>query len=143
MASAEAGAIRVLIGLDGSRTAERALSFVATHFPNQSAEVHLLSILEATEADAIRAVIDTSPSARYRRLYLRACAQDMTGFTVRCIIAAHDDPAAALVDYAQRAGIDLLALTSHGRGGHARPLGSVVEAVVAAGVVPVLLVPAE
>jgi nucleotide-binding universal stress UspA family protein len=143
VADAARGVLRLLIALDGSRTAERALSFVGRRFPPAETDVTLISVLDTTDAAGIRDAIDSSPVASYRRLYLRACAQDLTGFAVRCIIAAHERPAEALVEYARRGGIDVVVLTAHGRGGNAGPLGSVAMALLSMRLVPILVVPAE
>lgn len=133
---------RLLVALDGSRLAEDALSYVAGHFDAARTEVHLMSVVDQAEAGAMQVSIERSPAASYRRLYLRACAQDLRGFRVRCVVAAHAAPAEALLAYAARNAIDLLVMTAHGHRRHADPpLGSVAETVVAKRRLPVLVLP--
>jgi nucleotide-binding universal stress UspA family protein len=141
-APAPAVGARLLIALDGSRLAEEALGYVAAHFDPRTTEVHLMSVVDQAEAAAMRVSIERSPAASYRRLYLRACAQDLQGFHVRCVVAAHDVPAEALSAYADRNAIDLLVMTAHGHSRQAGvPLGSVAEGVVAMRRLPVLVLP--
>ncbi|MHB8577617.1 MAG: universal stress protein [Dehalococcoidia bacterium] len=134
--------MRLLIALDGSRVAEEALAFVAAYFSPGRTEVHLLSVVQASEAKYLSRLIEKSPVASYRRLYLRACAQDLPGFTVRCVIGAHDVPAEAILTYVQLQAIQLLVLTSHGNGWNPGNVGSVAEALISARAVPLLIVPA-
>jgi nucleotide-binding universal stress UspA family protein len=54
-------------------------------------------------------------------------------------VITHDEPAEGIVEYAQRNGADLIALSTHGRSGFARlALGSVAEDVLRSSPVPVL-----
>lgn len=54
------------------------------------------------------------------------------------------DPAQCIIDFARTAGVDLIAMATHGRTGVARlVLGSVAEKIVRSGVAPVLLVRPE
>jgi nucleotide-binding universal stress UspA family protein len=133
---------KLLIALDGSRLAEKALSYVAERFDARVTEIHLMSVVARSEGDAMRRSIEDSPAASYRRLYLRACAQDLQGFRIRCIVGAHDAAAEALLHYAERHGIDLIVMTAHGHGRNARfPLGGVAEGVICQQRIPVLLLP--
>lgn len=133
---------RILIALDGSRRAEEALAYVAAHFEAARTEVHLLSVLEGAEATAMRDAIEQSPAASYRRLYLRACAQDLHGFQVRCVVAAHAAPADAILDYVARTRLALVVMTAHGHSRTAAaPIGSVAASVIGRHHIPVLLLP--
>jgi len=134
--------LRVLIALDGSRGAERALSFVASHLGSDWTDVHLMSVLDEEEGEAIEHSIERSSVASYRRLYLRACAQDLRDFRVRCIIAAHDSPAEALLIYAAENAVDVLVLTT---GSVPQPASSEQRSLAALAIqsqrVPVLVIP--
>jgi nucleotide-binding universal stress UspA family protein len=63
------------------------------------------------------------------------------GTPSRALADIDDDPARAIVRHAEREGVDVIVIATHGRTGMVRALlGSVAERVVRAGVAPVLLV---
>ena len=62
------------------------------------------------------------------------------GLAARTRVVVHEQPAAAILDAARDQAADLIALTTHGRGGLARLiLGSVADAVVQGAATPVLV----
>lgn len=70
--------------------------------------------------------------------YLRARARKL-GFEATARVIVSDDPAAAIIDHARDEQVDLIAMTTHGRGGINHLLsGSVTERVIRSGVAPVL-----
>jgi len=75
------------------------------------------------------------------RLELVISIEDREQRGVRAIVLASNSPAAAIVEYAEEEGVDLIVLGTHGRGGVAHLLlGSVAERVVRTAPCPVLTV---
>lgn len=69
------------------------------------------------------------------------CDEDRTVLSAQTIVRTSNSPAAAIVDYARDADIDLIVIGTHGRGGMAHLLlGSVAERVVRTAPCPVLTV---
>jgi nucleotide-binding universal stress UspA family protein len=150
---------RILVGLDGSELAERALPHAAALADIFDATLMLLAATAAdvdlTVAPAAHAAAAGVPPAdaldrgrieealrREAAAYLQRIAgeQRRRGLAVEC--AAVDGPAAAaLLGRAREAPVDLIVLTTRGRGGLGRLLlGSVADAVVRHAPCPVLLV---
>jgi nucleotide-binding universal stress UspA family protein len=141
---------RILVPLDGSPLAETALPFVKRLAKGTSASIVLervvvpptflyaeqyipstFPVLEDMEADAgdyldeIKSGIEADG--------IKTLASVETGF-----------PAETIVDAAGRFGVDLIALTTHGRTGAARTLlGSVADTVVRNATCPCLIIPAR
>jgi len=62
------------------------------------------------------------------------------GFTVEVETLTGANPAEGILDFAQKAQVDVVAMATHGRGGVARlVLGSVADKVIRGGNTPVLL----
>lgn len=73
--------------------------------------------------------------------YLLHCAKRLPGIAVQTRVILSDDPARAILDIAREQRADWIAMTTHGRSGVSRLLaGSVADAVIRAGVAPVLVV---
>ncbi len=73
--------------------------------------------------------------------YLTPIAARFTGLAVEPIARESAHPAQDIITTAERLGVDLIAMATHGRTGVAHALlGSVAEAVVRSGGIPVLLV---
>ena len=72
--------------------------------------------------------------------YLAPLAERFPGLDVQRLVRESEHPAEAILACADEIGADLIAMATHGRGGLAHLLaGSVAEAVMRAGKVPVLL----
>lgn len=145
---------RIVVPLDGSPTAERALEHALPLAQTGSAEIilvraeePLVSLLEPANPEAAVAVAETaavierthedveqylaSTSDRVRTAGLRVRSENPQGHT------AH-----AIVEVARDARADLIVLTTHGRSGVARVVfGSVAEEVVRKAPCPVLVIP--
>lgn len=79
--------------------------------------------------------------AQLREYLIGLGAQLPAGTASRAIADIDEDPARAIVRHAEREGVDVIVIATHGRTGMVRALlGSVAERVVRAGVAPVLLV---
>ncbi len=143
----------ILVPLDGSTFSEHALPAALGIARASGARVHLVQVHEVPFMPlAPEAVVpwdaawdDTLRAQEHE--YLRTMAgrvAEAAGVTVRTELL-EGNVETALAGYAQEAGIDLIVMTTHGRGGLSRWwLGSVADAVVRRSQLPVLLMrPAE
>ena len=151
---------QILVPLDGSDRGERALPVAARLAAATGATLHLVRVVEppAVSTAALYAPVnvyeDLMASERGEAAaYLARAAAYVDQFRVgtdnrgveRPVRLAHPtgDVAATLLDYERDAGIDLVVVCSHGRGGLARfVLGSVAERLLRHGAAPTLLVAA-
>lgn len=146
---------RVLVPLDGSDTAERALRAAADFAQIAGAALHLLSVVElpvelpsAAGAGTIRLSGVEDPAARrtHARAYLDAVARRLRETRLQVDAEVRDaiSPATAILQAAAEVGADAIAMATHGRSRLRRmPVGSVSDKVVRAAGVPVLLVPSR
>jgi nucleotide-binding universal stress UspA family protein len=120
----------ILVGIDFSEVSDRALDTAGEHARAWGARLHLLHVVPPTT--------DPAPSAGLERL----AGEARDGGRVVVTAVAAGRPAAQIVHYAERHGVDLIVLGTHGRTGVSRALlGSVAEAVVRMASCPVLTVP--
>lgn len=135
---------RVLVPLDGSELAEQALPVAKRFVANLGAELHLVQIVStiAMVSTAPFGMGNTSPELydaviKGAESYM-ARAGEATGATRS--VALVGLPADGILTYASENAIDLIIMTSHGRGGLLRTaLGSVTDRLVG-GPAPVLIV---
>lgn len=141
---------RVLIPLDGSVISEQALDEGLEQLPRRPAEVILLHCLDLNRlqtggsGSAPMALNGLEQQSRRRKeIYLEhmVCNLAAQGYETRSLIVG-GDPALGIVLAARELGVDLILMTTHGRGGaeHA-VVGSVAEAVLRRANVPVLILP--
>jgi nucleotide-binding universal stress UspA family protein len=142
---------RILVPLDGSVRSETALDFAARVAKLGGGTIELLQVVPPV----VPVVLDGSPmtpavmlpppddllttsAAEYlesRAAWLRA---DGIGVTIS--VVTDSSPARAIVDTADRDGIDLVAIATHGAGGIRRMvLGSVTDKVLRASLRPLLV----
>jgi nucleotide-binding universal stress UspA family protein len=143
---------RIMVPLDGSELAERALPCVEQLAVQCDATLHLVRVVEPrTEMTwmpgplyvAMRAYADpVERAAEAATTYLNSLHTTLAARGVRIELAQPVGPAAAtLLDYERAAAIDLVVMCSHGYGGLVRfALGSVAMHVLRHGAAPVLLV---
>jgi len=140
---------RIMVPVDGSELAERALAYVERIAPVTGATIHLVEVVQVLPGPALSYVPTVVPEGAYEAGeeeaagYLAATRQRLAAAGVGDVRAVELDgePAASLLDYEREAGIDLVVMCSHGRTGLARfALGSVAERLIQYGVTPVLLV---
>jgi len=144
----ERGFEHVLIPLDGSALAEEILEPALALGTLMEAEYTLMEAIEAPVLGYAPspqvAGLDERALERWRaeaRAYLERVAGRMRarGLVVRTRVTSAP-PALAIIDAARKHTADLIALSTHGRGGLARLLlGSVADTVVRGAGVPVLL----
>jgi nucleotide-binding universal stress UspA family protein len=119
---------RIVVPMDGSRNAEAVLPAAQELAKLFEAEILLVHVGSAGEADA-------APE-------LEATASRVNAEGIRCKVQRFEgDPAGRILDAAEAAAADLIAMTTHGRSGVNRwLLGSVTERVLRASTIPLLIV---
>jgi nucleotide-binding universal stress UspA family protein/predicted transcriptional regulator len=143
---------RVLVPLDGSALAERALDLAAAITPPDATRVLVRVVAPIEHAmpgvSAVGTYVDVAATERATAdadLYLDSVRQRLAagGYAVQTAVR-HGQPAAEIVAAAREAEASLIVLSTHGRSGARRwLLGSVADAVVRGGETPVLLVSAR
>jgi nucleotide-binding universal stress UspA family protein len=130
----------LLVGLDGSALSESALPLATSLATGFGATLHLVRVvpLPFTASEQYQDYLDELTS--YSQSYLEEVRARLD-FSGEVVLAARvGAPADRLIDYAAAHDINLVVITSHGRGGIARAaLGSVAGRLVG-GPVPVLIV---
>ncbi len=142
--------VRILVPLDGSELAAKALPVAEGLCRQLSAHLDLVSVLQPTVLPYVGSGMYV-PGEVYMRIdtertqdvemYLAATAAKMRehGVTSQTHLR-RGDPASGVLDTAQELGTMLIVMTTHGRTGLARfALGSVADRLVRGGVAPVLL----
>ncbi|MEW6142360.1 MAG: universal stress protein [Chloroflexota bacterium] len=126
---------RILAALDGSQLAESVLPYVSDLATRFRSQVHLMTVTgEAERGLSMERVFDA---------YLARIADQFkeSKFTAKTALLS-GKPSEEILKYAEKNNIDLIAVTSLGKGGLGRwNLGSVAEKVSKASSAPVLLVP--
>ncbi|HEY1391588.1 MAG TPA: universal stress protein [Ktedonobacterales bacterium] len=145
------GQARILVPLDGSELAAKALPVAEGLCRQLSARLDLVSVLTPTVLPYVGGG-PYIPGDVYTRIeveraqevekYLASTATEMRqrGITIQAHLR-RGDPASGVLDSAQELGTMLIVMTTHGRTGLARfALGSVADRLVRGGVAPVLLI---
>ncbi len=134
---------RVLVPLDGSERAERALPAVQGFRDGQPTELTLAHVVHPMSAMAA-AHLGQKPAEESEETYLEPIAARMrtTQQTVACKAVVDGQVARALMQLATERDADLIALTTQGMSGFQRlVVGSVADKLVRAAAQPVLLCP--
>ena len=137
---------RALVALDGSPVAETIIPFILDIAGPLDLEVILLRVLQplppvVVEGAAYAPAGDPVAERIDAQEYLAPVAIELRnkGVRVRAEVRS-GDPAREIVAAAHDAGADLIAMSTHGRGGLGRLIfGSVAEAVLREAKIPVLL----
>lgn len=139
---------RILVGLDGSPSAEQALGAAAAIAHRAQAEIKLIHVLDPVQSRFAEAPARDAWTSDYphrdAREYLERLGRvlNIRWKTRVTIEVMNGDAAKQLVKAADRPRSDLLVLASHGRGPLERFwLGSVADRVMREASPPVLLVP--
>ncbi|WP_254824059.1 universal stress protein [Haloglomus halophilum] len=134
----------LVVATDGSESGERAVATALDLADRFDAAVHVLSVVDpsrvaevpAEDADAVQAALHERASDAVDAV----AEQAPDGIEVETVVR-EGHPADAIVDYAEEADADSVALGTRGRGGEGGfLLGSVAEAVVRTCERPVLTV---
>lgn len=135
----------VLIPLDGSELAETILSdldHVATASSTRIVLIRVCPVHAVTEKYASEAHSQMVQSAEAYLENMKA-QLNAKGFTVE-VHVCYGDPAFEILDLSDRADVNLIAMSTHGRSGFGRwLLGSVAEKVIRHSSKPVLLRPVK
>jgi nucleotide-binding universal stress UspA family protein len=147
----------ILVALDGSAEAETVLPYVEALATAFGSTVTLVSALDSSpmalaETAAppahgdVPLVVDPFPIAQQDRqdtaAYLRAVAGNLVGRGIRATYQQAEGVATdVILETAQNLGVDLIAMTTHGRGGLGRfVFGSITDDVLRHTPCPLLLV---
>jgi nucleotide-binding universal stress UspA family protein len=128
---------KILVTLDGSKTAESVLPYARALSRDSSLRVNLLSAIDLVEmARSVSAAeglfLDklVEDEAKWRREYLHEIAKSFTGQPVECDIL-NGNPETVIIEAAAHDEEMLIAMATHGRSGLNRwLLGSVAEKVL-------------
>lgn len=139
---------QILVPLDGSALAEAALSHARYLAQQLGSRIVLLRIVVSPYSiaapDLILAGYDASHDdfVRAAREYLETVAADLRSDGLSVSILTGEGPVAeAILEAAADAGVDMIVMSTHGRGGVSRWVyGSVADRVLQAATCPVLLV---
>ncbi|MFC4439511.1 MULTISPECIES: universal stress protein [Natrialbaceae] len=132
----------VVVATDGSDSVNRAVDVALDLADRFDADVHALSVIDASEVDAspeqlreeLRTALETTADAAIATVASRTNAEVTTA-------VREGRPAAEICEYAREVDADVLATGTRGRHGENRLLlGSVAERVVRRSPVPVLTV---
>ena len=151
----------ILVPLDGSEISASSLSTARQLAEALGSRIHLLQVSSQTEEFAVmrgaefgamgsdysQQVLDEVLNSQRDRIqrYLDEVGDALTSGGLEVVKATEDGQAAdKIVDYAEAAGIDLIIMSTHGRGGVRRFLvGSVTDKVVRSTHLPVLVIHPE
>ena len=135
----------ILVPLDGSELAERALPEAQRFAEALGAQVHVLTAVSMGNLGPNEAWVGVSPKlmddlVSDAGLYLDGVKARVTGLEGALFVVRIGDAAQTLGDYMTENAIDLVIMTSHGRGGFLRTaLGSTTDRMLG-GNAPVLIV---
>ena len=148
---------RILMPLDGSKMGEAALSYVdelvARLAPGETVEITLFHVVTAVRQKVpyqgggmVSIPYTDDELSKFKdqaRAYLETVGKQLKSkkICVVCKIAVNENPAEAIIEAEKELGVDLVAMSTHGRSGISRfTVGSVAEKVMRGGGVPVLMV---
>ncbi|HEX6081426.1 MAG TPA: universal stress protein [Methylomirabilota bacterium] len=134
---------RILIPLDGSKTAESAIPEAVDIVRGRACTFVLLRVAQARILPGADVIGDWVESVREAEHYLATVKKDLEKEGIGPVEARVWQGAAApaIIDAAQSHHADLIVMTSHGRSGISRLVfGSVAEAVLRGSRVPILLI---
>jgi nucleotide-binding universal stress UspA family protein len=139
---------RILVALDGSAFAEQLLPYALLMARQFDSELILISVPAVPESQKYRAPASVINAIRKQavtsmRQYLNSVARSLRkqGVAVRTVVSG-SYPARTIVDVGKREGVNLIMITSQGRGGlDLLFMGSVAQQVVQLSDSPVFILP--
>jgi nucleotide-binding universal stress UspA family protein len=137
----------LMVPLDGSTFSRHAIPWALALAQPAGAVVHLVQVVRPDGIEMPNALLRDADVARDHRTAQQEAVGDLanrlsisTGVSFVAAIEA-GDPERELTNYAASNAIDLVVMSTHGRGGFARMLlGSVSDGLIRRGVLPVLLI---
>jgi nucleotide-binding universal stress UspA family protein len=140
---------RILVTLDGSPESREILPLASTLAQVSGARLTLFRVIPphysltspfTSHTSHELGGLETEEKAARDALEAEASALREEGLTVDVETVTGVSPAEGILDFAEKEGVDLVAMATHGRGGVARlVLGSIADKVIRGGNVPVLL----
>jgi nucleotide-binding universal stress UspA family protein len=143
---------RILVPLDGSELAERALPYAQGLARELNSELILLRVVNCVDLASSQAFTGFLPAEVFDAAiederqtaaeYLARLAERLQadGLATQWVVRS-GDPAGEIVEYGKMAQIDLVVMSTHGRSGLSRWVyGSVADRVLRGGTLPVLLI---
>jgi nucleotide-binding universal stress UspA family protein len=137
----------ILVALDGSPLAERALIYALETFPNATiTTIYVINPIDSVidvEAGGLPVAEDWYDTAQERATEIHTTATDLAAEhdIVLDTVTEVGKPAREILDYAADNGIDQIVMGSHGRSGLDRTfLGSVAETVTRRAQIPVTII---
>ena len=136
----------ILVPLDQSTYAERALLYARDLSNTSQTKISLLAIVDGLDDELASPELQRAAEIRMQRaqLYLdkRADAERAAGTENVDSHLRSGEPAAAIVDVAREIDADLIVMSTHGSGARGRhALGSVAQKVLVSPPCPILTVP--
>jgi nucleotide-binding universal stress UspA family protein len=136
---------KILVPLDGSELSAKIIPQVADLARSQNADLVLLNVY-SLYSDWGEPISDKEKAPnedevikiKKCKAYLTKTAHDLQGLKTS-IVCIKGTPAEEIVSYADKHGVDLIAMATHGRSEVAWVLGSVAQKVVSHATIPVLL----
>jgi len=144
---------KILVSLDGSKLAEQILPYAETQAQQFGSTVVLLQVI--TVSSAAIAGVGPVPSSgeiiaeqfniaeQEAETYLKSIAKSLEakGIKVEAVTLQGAQLGEGIVDYANKNGIDLIAIATHGRSGLGRAVfGSVADYVLRHSGIPILVI---
>ena len=140
---------RIMVPSDGSEAAERGLRNAVSLAQIFKAEVLLLGVVEESGPWPDVGLVSLPTSGGLLEAVGEALHADLTasatrcaapGITIRILVERHVSTVTAIAEVAAREQVDLLAMSTHGRGAIGRfLLGSVADKVLRTSMIPVLM----
>jgi len=140
---------RIMVPSDGSESAERGLRNAVSLAETFRAEVLLLGVVEESgpwpgvglvSMPVSGGLLDVEGEALHADLTTSATRCAEPGVAIRILVERHVSTVTAIAEVAAREQVDLLAMSTHGRGAIGRfLLGSIADKVLRTSMIPVLL----
>jgi nucleotide-binding universal stress UspA family protein len=131
---------KILVCLDGSSFSEQVLQHASEEATASSKKLVLLDV--ANIATTLPEPEQIAAEEAKAKTYLNKKAKSLKeiGIDTECVVI-FGDPGRAIVDYAEKSDIDLIAIATHSRSGINRMIfGSVAEYVIRNSKLPILLI---
>jgi len=138
---------RILVPLDGSELAKKALDHIEPLAKIFDAEIILFQVVPFMpiygSPELVTPLIVDEKQKESAEKYLTRLSEElkMRGFKVTTMVRMGHQVAVEIIDFAKESGVDLIAMCTHGRSGITRwVLGSVAHKVLIRAETPILLI---
>jgi nucleotide-binding universal stress UspA family protein len=134
---------KILAPTDFSELSARGVRYACQLGKDVGAELIIFNVVLLDETNTINTQEMERHKARLYNFAAEKVADAGVGLKIRQVVDA-GQPFGAIVDCAEREGVDLIVMSSHGRSGLSRMLiGSVTDKILRGAPCPVLVVPLE